>query len=288
MCSGRAAWTVVPEMVTSINLETVTARIEADGWDCTLRNRLCCTFSGEADITLYPSGKLLVKSGERDVAQRIATHHIQVWLANEVSEEFEIPDVIIERVKGGLPIVYPTSTLPALGCIPEVDALDQLFTFKNREETKVVSLGVATLEQANQLVNIPDEATTILDAFPPGSLTLILPAHEQLDSRLGGSNVAIRVLSDPRARALIEKTGPLTATSANLSGQNPLDDCVEAARQLGLPDDAAISAICVGGAPSTLIAWNISAHPSNVPNWTVVREGKVTKEAIEEWSMKQT
>ncbi|MDP6900284.1 MAG: Sua5/YciO/YrdC/YwlC family protein, partial [Candidatus Thalassarchaeaceae archaeon] len=198
MCSGRAAWTVIPENISSINLESVTAKIEAEGWKCTLRNRLCCTFSGEADVTLYPSGKLLVKSGERDVAQRIATRHIQVWLANESSEEFEIPDAIIERVKRGLPIVYPTSTLPALGCIPEVNALDLLFTIKNRNETKVVSLGVATLEQANQLVNIPEEATEILDAFPPGSLTLILPAHEMLDSRLGGSNVAIRVLSDPR------------------------------------------------------------------------------------------
>ena len=65
-----------------IDLEIVSARIESEGWDCTLRNRLCCTFSGElADITLYPSGKLLVKSGERDVAASIAERHMQVWLA---------------------------------------------------------------------------------------------------------------------------------------------------------------------------------------------------------------
>ena len=82
MCSGRAAWTVVPEHIDHIDLEIVTARIESEGWDCTLRNRLCCTFSGElADITLYPSGKLLVKSGDRDVASSIAEHHMHVWLA---------------------------------------------------------------------------------------------------------------------------------------------------------------------------------------------------------------
>ena len=82
MCSGRAAWTVVPEHIDKIDLELVTARIEAEGWICTLRNRLCCTFSGDlADITLYPSGKLLVKSGERDVATTIAEHHMQIWLA---------------------------------------------------------------------------------------------------------------------------------------------------------------------------------------------------------------
>ena len=43
MCSGRAAWTVVPEKIDKIDLEIVTARIEAEGWNCTLRNRLLYT-----------------------------------------------------------------------------------------------------------------------------------------------------------------------------------------------------------------------------------------------------
>ena len=82
MCSGRAAWTVVPEEINEIDLEIVSSRIEAEGWNRTLRIRLCCTFSGDqADITLYPSGKLLVKSGDKDVAATIAEHHVHVWLA---------------------------------------------------------------------------------------------------------------------------------------------------------------------------------------------------------------
>jgi len=82
MCSGRAAWTVVPERIEQIDLEIVSKRIESEGWSCTLRNRLCCTFSGEmVDITLYASGKLLIKSGDRDVAATIAEQHMHVWLA---------------------------------------------------------------------------------------------------------------------------------------------------------------------------------------------------------------
>ena len=82
MCSGRAAWTVVPERIEKIDLEMVSGRIESEGWSCTLRNRLCCTFSGdEVDITLYASGKLLIKSGERDVAATIAEHHMHGGLA---------------------------------------------------------------------------------------------------------------------------------------------------------------------------------------------------------------
>jgi len=82
MCSGRAAWTVVPEKVKQIELELVSSIIEKEGWNCTLRNRLCYTFSGDAvDITLYPSGKLLIKTDEREVAAKIAEHHVHVWLA---------------------------------------------------------------------------------------------------------------------------------------------------------------------------------------------------------------
>ena len=82
MCSGRAAWTVIPNGISAIDLEGVTAKIESEGWTCTLKNRLCCTFTGDAKITLYPSGKLLVKSGDRDIAERIAKHHVQVWLSH--------------------------------------------------------------------------------------------------------------------------------------------------------------------------------------------------------------
>ena len=83
-------------------------------------------------------------------------------------------------------------------------------------------------------------------------------------------------------------TGPLTATSANLSGCEVLKACAEAARALNLPKDAALEGKCVGGAPSTLIAWNVSGHALNVPNWTVLREGKVSEEDIQAWSAKKT
>ncbi len=82
MCSGRAAWTVVPEKVSQIELESVSTIIESEGWSCTLRNRLCYTFSGEqVDITLYPSGKLLIKTENIEIVSKIAQHHVYVWLA---------------------------------------------------------------------------------------------------------------------------------------------------------------------------------------------------------------
>ena len=200
----------------------------------------------------------------------------------------ELPIGIVERVFEGLPVVYPTTTLPALGCLPTTEALDSLFKIKNRPETKIVSLGVCDLEQAAGLVEIPDIAQEILDSFPPGALTLILPAIETLDPRLGGDNVAVRVLADARARKLVSETGPLTATSANPSGDEPASDCVAAAEILNLPSSAAFPGECVGGAPSTLIRWNISGDASQDSDWTVIREGKVRAEEIQSWSTQRT
>ena len=202
--------------------------------------------------------------------------------------EVELPDKVIERVLGGFPIIYPTTTLPALGCLPNDEALDRLFELKKRSGTKVVSLGVCDIKQASTLVEIPGCAAEILDDFPAGSLTLILPAIKTLDERLGGDWVAVRVLADARARELVSKTGPLTATSANISGEEPVTDCKQAATILELPNTDFIPGQCVGGAPSTLIRWNNSGDASQDTDWTVIREGKVSAGEIQQWSMQQT
>lgn len=199
-----------------------------------------------------------------------------------------LPIGIVERVQQGLPIIYPTSTLPALGCLPQTEALDSLFELKRRSESKIVSLGVCSLEQAEEIVEVPDIASDILGAFPMGALTLILPARETLDARLGGNAVAVRVLADARARELIAVTGPLTATSANPSGADPVTDCEIAAKILELPKSAALPGKCVGGAPSTLIRWNVSGDALQDSDWSIIRVGKVSAEEIQAWSMQRT
>jgi len=187
-------------------------------------------------------------------------------------------------------IVYPTSTQPALGCIPNSDSLDSLFALKRRGADQPVSLGVANIEQARELVKVPELATEILGSFPNGSLTLLLEARTAMDSRLGGNMVAVRVMSHPSAVALLEKTGALTATSANVSGEHPVEDCGEAAKLLSSFDNeiAFVSGVCGGGLPSTLISWDYSYGPSDMPEIEVLREGIVSKEEVLGWSKSRT
>jgi|TARA_B110000196_G_C20915245_1_gene552556 hypothetical protein len=80
VCSGRAAWQVQPSSLSQIEMGEVSEKIISSGWECTLKNRLCYTFSGPVDLTLFPSGKLLIKTPDQQIADDIAKKHIETWL----------------------------------------------------------------------------------------------------------------------------------------------------------------------------------------------------------------
>jgi|TARA_B100001094_G_C18155369_1_gene786125 hypothetical protein len=79
LCGNKAAWQIVPDGVTSIDLEIVGRVIQEAGYSVGIQTRLCWTFSGPCDLTLYPSGKLLVKTENKDLAAEVAQQHVTVW-----------------------------------------------------------------------------------------------------------------------------------------------------------------------------------------------------------------
>ena len=197
---------------------------------------------------------------------------------------------VVQWAHSGQCIVYPTSTLPALGCIPESGALENLFGVKNRAPNMPVSIGVVDLDQARKLVQVPEDLAPFLSAFPKGSLTIILRPNQQMDSRLGADKVAVRVVSHPIAQSLIELSGPLTATSANRSGEEPVLDCISASNLLSTPERPVLGVpgVCVGGAPSTLIAWHTVCNSPESLSIEVIREGKVSSKDVYSWWKKMT
>ena len=80
MCGNKAAWQIVVDGGESIDLGLVGQRIEAAGFEVVIRTRLAWTFSGSADLTLYPSGKLLVKTQDKELAAQIAQDHVNSWV----------------------------------------------------------------------------------------------------------------------------------------------------------------------------------------------------------------
>lgn len=176
--------------------------------------------------------------------------------------------------------MYPTSTLPGLGARPTLQGLDAVFALKARDDRKPVSLAVRNLQQAEALVHIPGMAHALVEAFPPGSLSLILPAREAQDARLGGQAIAVRCVVHPIALALVDAVGPITATSANVSGEVPALDTEVCAHQLGLPRDAAAPGLCPGGPGSTFLLLEERAGASEV---SVIRAGAVPELDVMAW-----
>ncbi len=198
-------------------------------------------------------------------------------------------DAVRIALSGGC-IVYPTSTQPALGCIPTSEALDVLFEIKNRPSHMPVSIGVANLEQAKTLVELTDDISHFLDSFPEGSISLVLPAKKTLDKRLGGDKIAIRVVAHPIAKALLRATGPLIATSANISGTKPEQNCetaastfIEVGHEVGI-----VSGDTSSGLPSTLIAWYSVCSASERASIEVLREGIIPTDEVKLWWKNQT
>jgi len=186
-----------------------------------------------------------------------------------------------EHLRSGGLVVYPTSTLPGLGCLPTKVGLDNLYSTKSRPDSMPVSLGVSSLEQVSHLVIIPSFLKELLETFTKGGITTILPAIKTLDERLGGNQVAIRVFSHPDAISLVDEVGVITATSANESGTEAECSTEIAAERLGVTKF--IPGICPNGLGSTFIRLEKSDDEKRGWRLTIIREGVVPQPDVIRW-----
>ena len=197
-----------------------------------------------------------------------------------------IPDETLAILGSNGVVAYPTSTLPGLATLPTPEALDALFALKQRQADQPVSLGVASLQQAELFVKVPEFAHRLLAGFESGTLTLILDAHTPLDPRLGGHRVAVRVFAHPTALALAHSVGPVTATSANIAGIPPLQNAEKAGLALGLKHHAILRGNCPGGQGSTLLSVEESKSSPAGYSVSIMREGVIPHSDVTSWMLK--
>ncbi|MBU0943489.1 MAG: threonylcarbamoyl-AMP synthase [Proteobacteria bacterium] len=133
--------------------------------------------------------------------------------------------------KGGI-VAYPTETFYGLAVDPWNDqALSALYDLKKRERWKPLSLLVADETVLCSYVrSFHPLYHSLIRSFWPGPLTLIFPAQKETSLLLrgGGDTLAIRISSHPVAQKLCTLWGgAITATSANESGQPPLESVTQ-------------------------------------------------------------
>lgn len=129
-------------------------------------------------------------------------------------------------LKRGEVIAFPTETLYGLGADAlNTAAVEKVFQLKGRDAANPIPVLVADREMLFTLVSeIPPVAEKLIARFWPGPLTIIFPARRDIPGPLvnAGGGVGVRISSQPIARDLVKALGrPVTATSANPSGQPP-------------------------------------------------------------------
>ena len=123
-------------------------------------------------------------------------------------------DEVCDTLAAGEVIVYPTDTLYALGADPlQPEAMEKLFALKQRPREKKVSYIFSDLEQATEYAHLTDTAR-LLEKHLPGKITIILESKKN-----GGETIGVRIPDNTFCRTLAAVYGPVTATSANISGE---------------------------------------------------------------------
>ncbi|MDP9343571.1 MAG: L-threonylcarbamoyladenylate synthase [Actinomycetota bacterium] len=183
-----------------------------------------------------------------------------------------------EEVLAGRLIVLPTDTVYGIGTRPDrPDATGRLFDAKRRPRELTLPVLVASEADAASVGILDERARALAERFWPGPLTVVVPrTGRSRDWDLGGDagTVGLRRPRHLLALAVLERTGPLAVTSANLSGAPTPSTCDELVELFG---DAVSVYLCQDephpGVPSTVVDL---AHGEPV----VLRSGAVPKEEI--------
>ncbi len=146
-------------------------------------------------------------------------------------------DAAAMAIRRGELIVLPTDTVYGIAADAfSADAVQALLTAKGRgrEMPPPVLVSAATTLDA-LAVGIPAYARALVEEFWPGALTIVCRQQSSLQWDLGETRgtVAVRMPDDEIALAVLERTGPLAVSSANLSGRPAARTADEAVSMLG-------------------------------------------------------
>jgi L-threonylcarbamoyladenylate synthase len=186
---------------------------------------------------------------------------------------------IIEFIRAGKTIAFPTETFYALGASAyNEEALKKVFEIKGRDFNKPLPLLIEGETMLKEVVDsIPATAASLMQEFWPGGLTLIFRVSPKIPPLVTAhtNTIAVRNSSHSLARLLVKSSGhPLTATSANLSGQKSCSSASEVAESIG----NAVDLIIDGGQTEGLLPSTIVDLTSTPPE--IVREGIISRNRL--------
>src|ERR1041385_6015953 len=191
---------------------------------------------------------------------------------------------VADQIRAGQVLGMPTDTFYGLPADPfNLRAVDRVYEIKSRSRHKPLSLLIESVEQAQELARpLPQEFHALAKKFWPGPMTVIVKAASRLPLKVTANtgNVALRV---PNAKIPLEVVKaaaiPITATSANLSGETECTTAQAVREQL----QNRISIIVDGGTSPREVASTIVDLTDEEKRWYVLRQGAISSQEISEF-----
>ena len=175
----------------------------------------------------------------------------------KVFAELNDPQVAAQ-LKNGAVGVIPTDTVYGLvASAGQPTAIERLYTIRQRNPAKACILLIANQQQIAHTARVGDAERALMNRYWPGPVSIIVPVDPQTPDylRRTETSLAYRLPDYPELQALLQKTGPLLAPSANPEGKPPATNLQQAQAYFGDSVDFYVEGGDVSGRqPSILVA----------------------------------
>ncbi len=179
---------------------------------------------------------------------------------------------VVDIVRGGGLIAYPTDSCFALGCqLGDRTGIERIREIRHLDDKHHFTLVCRDFAQLGQFVQVSNVVFRVVKSATPGSYTFILPATKDVPRRLlhpRKKTVGVRIPEHPVAQALLTELGePLLSSTLLLPGHDqPLTQGWEIKERLDHVVDAVIDSGECGIEPTTVVDFS-------TPEPEIVRAG---------------
>ena len=191
---------------------------------------------------------------------------------NPYNPQPRLISMVIDVLKRGGVICYPTDTMYGVGCdIFNQKAVKRVYQLKKRPKQKPFSFMCSSLKNISKYGHVGNTAYRLMRKNLPGPYTFVLPGSKLVPKIMltKQKTVGIRVPDNPICLAIIEELGnPILTTSAMSDDHpEPVIDALDVDALFGKQVDLIVDGGEVYPDPSTVISL-ISDQPE------ILREGK--------------
>ena len=185
-------------------------------------------------------------------------------------------DVAVACVKNGGTLIFPTDTVYGIGCDPEnAAAIAAVYAAKRRPAEKPLAIHLLDAAEAQRFAVFGNAARAVAERLWPGPIAIVAVRRPGICAEAArfGSTISLRCPKSDECAAILRATGPLAATSANVSGRLAFTGSSNEFDRLPEATLAIITGPTFAGRESTVV--DCTENPIRI-----LREGALSKHAI--------